>query len=193
MNLSSSAKAPFADRSVVAAGVNSLLATELDKHFRVSFWPEVADPSAEVLVASVATVDVPMLDRLPCLRLVATSGAGYDYIDVKALKDRGIQLSNARGTKDICGADHAMALLLDAVRRISAADRFVRAGRWPGAKFPMSRRISGRKLGIYGLGGIGGAVAPRAAAFGIEVGYHNRRPRPDVPWRYFSDLSAMAE
>jgi lactate dehydrogenase-like 2-hydroxyacid dehydrogenase len=86
-----------------------------------------------------------------------------------------------------------MALLLDAVRRISAADRFVRAGRWPGAKFPMSRRISGRRLGIYGLGGIGGALAPRAAAFGIEVGYHNRGPRPDVPWRYFSDLGAMAE
>ncbi len=178
---------------MIAAGVNPLLAADLATRFQVHRWPDDVDPAAEVLVASIAEVDVAMLDRLPKLRLVATSGAGYDYIDVKALKARGIALSNARGTKDVCGADHAVGLLLDCVRGISEADRFVRTGRWPGSRFRSARRFAGRRVGIYGMGGIGGAAAKRIAAFGCEVGYHNRSPRAGLPYRYFADLKLMAE
>jgi lactate dehydrogenase-like 2-hydroxyacid dehydrogenase len=70
----------------------------------------------------------------------------------------------------------------------------VREGRWsPAAKPPLTRRVWGRKAGILGMGRIGLAIAKRCAAFDMEVGYHNRRPRPETPYRYFPDLVAMAQ
>src|SRR5262249_44718922 len=126
------------------------------------------------------------------LKLVASLGAGYDHVDVAALRARGIQLSNTPGLTDGCVADAAMGLLIAVQRRLVSADRFLRTGNWPRQRFPLTPRFSGRRLGILGLGRIGMALAKRAAGFDLEVGYHNRRARSDLPFRYFETLEALA-
>lgn len=133
------------------------------------------------------------LDLLPALGMIAVTGAGWDRIDVAAARARGIQICNAPGTTDRCVADMAIGLLLAAARRIVVNDRFVREGRWLKGRSPLTRRASGRRLGIYGLGGIGLQVAQRAVGFDMEVHYHNRRERPDVPYRYHASLVALAD
>ena len=95
-----------------------------------------------------------------------------------ACRARGVVITNTPGMTDGCVADQAMLLLLAQSRRALAHDRFVRDGKWPAGKPPLTRRVWGRKAGILGIGRIGLAIAKRCAAFDMEVGYHNRRARP---------------
>jgi hydroxypyruvate reductase len=139
------------------------------------------------------TVTAELLERLPNAKVIAVTGAGFDRVDVEAARARGIQICNAPGTTDRCVADMAFGLLLAAGRRIVAGDRFVREGRWRRERAPILPRISGRPLGIYGLGGIGRQIARRAEGFEMEVHYHNRRPRDDAPWHYHASLADLAD
>jgi hydroxypyruvate reductase len=98
-----------------------------------------------------------------------------------------------------CVADLGFGLLLDVARRLSQADRYVRAGRWgsqgaAGAAnpFPLGRQVSHAKLGIVGLGRIGRTIARRASGFDMEIRYHNRRPVEDVSWGYEPQLLELA-
>jgi lactate dehydrogenase-like 2-hydroxyacid dehydrogenase len=91
-----------------------------------------------------------------------------------------------------CVADLAFTLLLDVARRASEADRFVRRGAWLNDKFPLATRVSGKKLGIVGLGRIGRTIARRASGFDMEIRYHNRRPVEDVPYGYEASLVELA-
>jgi lactate dehydrogenase-like 2-hydroxyacid dehydrogenase len=83
-------------------------------------------------------------------------------------------------------------LLIATARQLNRADRYVREGRWPSGPFPFGRKVSGGRLGILGLGRIGMAIARRAEAFGLEIAYYNRRPRPDTHYRYASSLVELA-
>jgi len=183
----------FANRPVVAAGPTDQFAADLASRFKLSRLPDQIDPEAEVLVSQFAKVDRALLDRLPKLKAIVSTWAGFDNIDLNLVRERGLMLANAQGAFDICCADLSMGLLIAAVRRIGAADRHVRAGKWPTARFPMTRRVSGRRMGIYGMGGIGGEIAKRGLGFDMEIGYHNRRRQPAVPYRYFEDLKSLAE
>jgi lactate dehydrogenase-like 2-hydroxyacid dehydrogenase len=90
-------------------------------------------------------------------------------------------------------ADLAWALLLAAARRTSVADRYVKTGQWRSiGAFPLSTRVSGKRMGILGLGRIGEAIARRGSGFGMEIGYHNRRARAGVPYRYVESLVELA-
>ncbi|OWQ86751.1 2-hydroxyacid dehydrogenase [Roseateles terrae] len=129
---------------------------------------------------------------LPRLGFAAALGAGYENIDVAAARARGIALANGAGTNDACVADHAMALLLASVRALPQQEQALRAGVWRDA-LPLRPSVNGRRLGILGLGTIGMRIARRAAAFDMEVGYHNRRARPDADsYRYFDSVMALA-
>lgn len=129
---------------------------------------------------------------LPRLGLVCALGAGYENIDVAAAKARGIAVANGAGTNDACVADHAMALLLASVRALPQQEQALRAGVWRDA-LPLRPSVNGRRLGILGLGTIGMRIARRAAAFDMDVGYHNRRARPDAPaCTYFDSVLALA-
>ncbi len=139
-----------------------------------------------------AVVDAEFIERLPELKLIAVFGAGYDRVDIAAARRRGIAVANTPGVTDAAVADMAMALLLATARQVCAADRFVRAGRWPHGRFPLVPQFSGRRLGIFGLGRIGEAIAKRAIGFDLEIGYHNRRRQPELPYRYFDGLAALA-
>ncbi|AOJ04926.1 MULTISPECIES: 2-hydroxyacid dehydrogenase [Burkholderia] len=129
--------------------------------------------------------------RLPNLEFVGALGAGYENVAVAGARSRGIVVVNGAGTNDDCVADHAFALLLAAVRGVVKLDAACRAGVWRDA-LPMQPNVSGKKLGIVGLGNIGQKVARRAAGFDLEIGYHNRTPREGVAYRYFADLEALA-
>ncbi|WP_340107573.1 2-hydroxyacid dehydrogenase [Pikeienuella sp. HZG-20] len=134
-----------------------------------------------------------MIDALPALRLVASGAAGYEKIDVGALRERGIPLTNTPSVTDGCVADMAFALLLAAARSVAAADRFIRAGRWPTEEFPLVPRVFGRRLGILGMGRIGVEVAKRAAGFDMPVSYHNRSPVRGSPHTYCATLLELAQ
>ncbi|NTY38185.1 2-hydroxyacid dehydrogenase [Burkholderia diffusa] len=131
------------------------------------------------------------IDRLPRLTFVSALGAGYEHIDVAHAKARGITVVTGAGTNDDCVADHAFALLLAAVRGVVRLDAKTRAGVWREG-LPMPPNVSGKRLGIVGLGKIGEKCARRAAGFDIEIGYHNRSAK-DVPYRYFDRLDALAQ
>jgi gluconate 2-dehydrogenase len=118
------------------------------------------------------------------LRFVATLSVGYDNLDLAALTAAGIGASNTPGVLDDSVADYAWGLLISAARRIGAAERFVRAGSWRQSLAFMDwlgQDISGRTLGILGMGRIGRAIARRAGAFRMPVLYHNRhRLDPEI-------------
>ncbi|CAB3769922.1 hydroxyacid dehydrogenase [Burkholderia puraquae] len=130
------------------------------------------------------------IDRLPQLTFVSALGAGYEHIDVAHAKARGITVVTGAGTNDDCVADHAFALLLAAVRNVVQLDAKTRAGVWRD-ELPMPPNVSGKRLGIVGLGKIGEKCARRAAGFDIEIGYHNRSEK-NVPYRYFDRVDALA-
>lgn len=133
------------------------------------------------------------LDFLPALKVVSSFGVGYDSIDVQALKEKGIPLGNTPDVLNDCVADTAMTLWLAAARGVVRADRFVRDGQWPGAEFPVTHSVSGKKAGIVGLGNIGQVIAKRLSGFDCEIRYHNRSEKQGVPYRYEPSLKALAE
>lgn len=141
--------------------------------------------SADVLVPVITDrIDAGMLaqagDRL---RLIANYGAGVDHIDVATARQRGILVSNTPGVLTDDTADMTLALILAVTRRIPEGLALMQSGDWQGwsPTSMLGGRISGRRLGILGMGRIGQAVARRAQAFGMQVHYHNRRRlRPET-------------
>jgi D-3-phosphoglycerate dehydrogenase len=132
------------------------------------------------------------IDRMPALELAGALGAGYENLALDHARERGIALCNGAGVNADCVADHAFALLLAAVRAVPQFDAACRTGVWRDA-LPMRPTVTGRRLGIVGYGHIGEKVARRAAGFGMELGYHNRKPRDGALARYFDTLMALAQ
>ena len=132
------------------------------------------------------------IERLPDLKLVAAFGAGHENIDARAIRAKGIEVTNGPGTNSKAVADHAMALLLSAARRIVPMNEIVNAGGWsvPGEQWPS---VYGKRIGILGLGRIGMEIAKRAAGFDLEIGYHNRSQRSDVDYDYFANMQSLAK
>jgi hydroxypyruvate reductase len=177
------------------------LTQQLPEHFIVDDLGPNPDPEQlrqvsagmRAMVANgESVVKKELIAQLPDLGLIAVCGVGYDGVDVTAARARGVQVTHTPGVLTDEVADLAMALMLATARQVCRADRFVREGRWPSGAYPFSRKVSGSRLGILGLGRIGMAVARRAESFGMEIAYHNRRPRPDVHYRYAESLLALA-
>lgn len=175
--------------------------TRLSELFEVSLRKNDAPMSRDALVAAVQSADVlvpTITEKIDAallaqagdrLKLIANFGAGVDNIDVATARQRGILVSNTPGVVTEDTADMAMALILAVTRRIPEGLATMQKGAWEGwspTAF-MGRRLGGSRIGILGMGRIGQAVARRAAAFGCQVHYHNRkRLRPEVE----EDLSA---
>ena len=109
------------------------------------------------------------------LKFVCHNGAGYDQIDAQACANRGISVSNTPGAADASTANTAIYLLLGALRRAHVPATALREGQWRGS-MDLGHDPDGKVLGILGLGGIGSALALRAAPFNFQMQYHNRNP-----------------
>lgn len=132
------------------------------------------------------------IEMMPNLEIICSVGAGFEGTDLAAASERGIIVTNGPGTNSDTVADQAWALILGTVRQVPVCDRGVREGRWHEVRQEMPS-VTGKKLGIFGLGHVGSAVAKRGyGGFDMEVGYYSRRQRPDSPHRYFDNLKALA-
>ena len=138
-------------------------------------------------------VDSALMSSLPNLGAVVNFGVGYDTTDVDAAARRGVAVSNTPDVLTDCVADTAVGLMIDALRQFSAADRYVREGRWPAdGNFPLTRQVSHTRVGIVGLGRIGSAIATRLTAFGCTICYHNRRPVAETSFAYAASPVELA-
>ena len=121
--------------------------------------------------------------HLPRLEIVVCQGVGYENIDLNAARVRDIAVVNGRGTNSATVADHAMALLLSLLRQVPTYDRQVRSGKWDEVRVPRPI-LTGRRVGILGLGNVGRLIAQRASAFDCDIHYHTRRRLEDCPYQY---------
>jgi lactate dehydrogenase-like 2-hydroxyacid dehydrogenase len=138
-------------------------------------------------------VDSKLMQRLPKLEIVSNFGVGYDNIDAKFAGEHGIVVTNTPEVLTEEVADTALGLLLCTVREFPQAERYLRAGKWMQAQYPLTRAtLRDRTVGMVGLGRIGKAIARRLEAFQVPVVYHSRKPQPDVPYRYYGKLLDMA-
>ncbi len=130
----------------------------------------VADKDALIAVLT-DRIDAEVLDAAPALKIVANIAVGYDNIDVSAVRQRGVVVTNTPDVLTAAVAEFTWALILGIARRIGEADRLVRAGGWRGwaLDFMLGTELRGKQLGIIGAGRIGRAVAAKAPAFGMRV------------------------
>lgn len=130
-----------------------------------------------LFVSATEAVDAATIVQLaPTLRVIATLSVGYDHIDMAAARAAGVQVLHTPDVLSDACAEIAMMLLLNACRRGFEADRLVRSGAWAGwaPTQLLGMGLVGRRLGIFGMGRIGRAIAVRARAFGLAIHYHNR-------------------
>jgi len=161
-------------------------------------WAPALRDATGLLVNSVLPVDAALLAQAPAARIVATVSVGYDNVDLAALRERDIALTNSRGSLDEAVADLTYALVILGMRRLGRALNWVRDGRWMKGDAPFGTDLEGAVLGIIGFGGIGPKIARRAFASGMRVIYSNRRPRDDddrtgASYRSFDALLAEAD
>lgn len=151
-------------------------------------------PSVRAVVTNgIAGIKGEMIELLPKLEIVGVLGVGVDSVDLKTAKAKGVRVTNTPDVLTTGVAELALAILLDVARKITWNDRYLRDGRWPKeGDPPLSNSLSGRTLGILGMGRIGQAIADRARAFGMEIIYGGPRRKVDLPYNYHGDLVDLA-
>jgi glyoxylate reductase len=160
---------------------------ELNKDDSILTASEIASKAegAEVLfVSATEAVNGDLIRKLqPQLKIIATLSVGFDHIDMAAARSCGVKVLHTPDVLSDACAEIAMLLVLNACRRGYEADRMVRSDAWPGwaPTQLLGLGLVGRRLGIFGMGRIGRAIAVRARGFGLEIHYHNRsRVSPDL-------------
>jgi len=152
-----------------------------------------AERIAVIVAYGTTKVTPDVIDALPALALVCCVGSGYEGVDLVAARARGIAVANSVGSNASAVADLAVGLMIASVRGIAAGDAFVRRGDWARGKRPGDvRGLTGRKVGVFGLGAIGMKIAQRCEAFEMEVAYHGRAPHAGVRWPFHATLLDLA-
>ncbi|MEC7194708.1 MAG: D-glycerate dehydrogenase [Pseudomonadota bacterium] len=155
---------------------------------------------AHVLVPTIGDkIDASLLSAASSnLKLIANYGAGYDHIDIKTALQRGIIVTNTPSVLTTDTADMTMALILAIPRKLREGHEEMQSGTWKGwsPSAMIGMRITGKKLGILGMGRIGQAIAKRAKAFDLDINYHNRRRlheniEKSLSATYWEDLEEM--
>ncbi|MBF8748837.1 2-hydroxyacid dehydrogenase [Pseudomonas putida] len=131
------------------------------------------------------------IDALPQLRIICVIGAGYEQVDLAAAAARGIVVTNGAGANAATVADHTLAILLALLRDIPRADASTRRGEWNRV---ISPSVSGKRLGLLGLGAVGQAIAKRASlGFDMNISYHSRTPRQELPYTWYDSPLHLAD
>jgi hydroxypyruvate reductase len=175
---------------------------QLDAAYNVHRLFQAADPAALIAkvgapIRAIVTGGAhgarnEIVDALPALEIIAINGIGTDAVDLERARARSVRVTTTPDvlTEDV--ADLALGLMLATSRRICVADRFVRAGRWPATHLSLSAKVSGKRLGIFGLGHVGRAVARRAEGFGMQIAYTERHPA-NVTYHFVPVLEDLAQ
>ena len=154
--------------------------------------PEEREGVRAIVTNGIRGAERALIECFPRLELIASLGIGLDALDLDYARQRGVRVTNTPGVIADDVADLAMAMIVDRLRGLRDANAFVLRGDWLKGPFPLARSLTGRKLGIVGLGAIGKAVATRAAAFRMQVAWHGPRPKPELDLPYFPNLVSLA-
>ena len=148
---------------------------------------------AAVITTGNGKVESAWLEQLPNLKLIACYGVGYDGVDTKAVAAHGAWVSNTPNVLNDDVADLAMALMLALMRQLPQVDRYVRDGSWKThGNFALTDRLTGKRLGMLGMGRIGGAIVRRALAFDMKISYHATKIKTDLPHQWADTPAALA-
>jgi hydroxypyruvate reductase len=186
---------------LVVAPLMPFLMEALRRDYTVHDRIHVSDPAAFAAVAprirgvvanGEAKVPRDLIAQLPALEVISVFGVGYDGVDVAAAHERGVPVTNTPEVLNDDVADLAIGLLIAVARRIPQADRFVRANEWTAGPISLSRKVTGGRLGMVGMGRIGQAIAQRASAFKMDIAYTARSPRANVNYAYYPDAVSLA-
>lgn len=179
----------------------------LQEYYEIEQWEEeeaviprekllTAVTDCEVLWVTIEDqVDEELLSYAPNLKLVTNLAVGFNNIDVKALRKRGIMATNTPGVLTNTTADLVFGLLLATARRIPESERYLREGKWK-SWYPMQlvgKDVSAATIGIIGMGRIGQAVARRAKGFDMKILYNNRRRRHEAEEMYGFKYASLEE
>ncbi len=171
----------------------------LAERFTVHKLHEAADKEAMIKelsprIRAIAggNVDAGLMDKLPKLEVIANFGVGYDSIDTRAAKERGIRVTNTPNVLNDAMAEITIGLMIALARKLPQTDRYVRDGKWLKGGYPLQVELNGKTVGILGLGRIGKEIAVRAQAMKMRVVYHGRHRQPDEPYVYYDKLTDMA-
>jgi hydroxypyruvate reductase len=180
----------------IALPLGKAFERKISKRYNIVDSAEPGNGIDALVTVGSMTVDAAFLNRMPDLKLISCFGSGYEGIDVAAAKSRNVTVTNTVGANAATVADLAVALLLASVRKVVTGDRLTRAGAWRGdnpAPLLFLRGLTGRKIGIVGLGAIGLKIAKRLEGFETEIGYFGRGEKSGLPYRYFPTVLDLAE
>ncbi|MDM3888852.1 2-hydroxyacid dehydrogenase [Pseudomonas sp. BCRC 81390] len=150
-----------------------------------------ADEIDAVLTRGPLGLTAAEIQTLRRLQIICVIGAGYEQVDLAAAAARGITVTNGAGANANAVADHAMALMLALLRDIPRADASIRHGEWNRV---ISPSVTGKRLGVLGLGAVGQAIARRAhQGFDMPISYHSRTPRQELPYTWYDSPLHLAE
>lgn len=179
------------------------LLDDLAKDFTLHDYVNAADPDAlvddvganirGVVAGGVLGPDAALINRLPNLEIISSFSVGYDATDVVTAQQKGIIVTHTPDvlTEDV--ADLGMTYILMAPRRIAESERYLRAGKWLDKRMDVGVTVRNKKLGIIGLGRVGSAVAHRASAFGMDIGFYDIVPKNSVPYTSYGSLEELAD
>ncbi len=136
-------------------------------------------------------VPSPLMSALPNLKVIGINGVGFDKVDLDLARSRGVRVANTPDVLTDDVADLGVGLTIALLRRLPQSDEYLRARRWPSGDMPLATKVSGKRIGIFGLGRIGRAVARRFAGFTDCIGYTDI-VKHDVPFAYYPDVTALA-
>ncbi|XP_051137766.1 glyoxylate/hydroxypyruvate reductase HPR3-like [Andrographis paniculata] len=133
------------------------------------------------------------LARYPALECIVGSSAGLNHFDLDACRRRGVRVTSAGEVFSDDVADYTVGLAIDVLRRLTASDRFLRAGFWPlETGFALGSKVTGKRIGIVGLGSIGTRVAKRFEAFDCTIAYTSRKIKPGVSYPFYPNIVDLA-
>ncbi|MEL6964733.1 MAG: 2-hydroxyacid dehydrogenase [Pseudomonadota bacterium] len=155
---------------------------------------EVAQTCRGVVTNGIVGTRGELIERLPKLEIIAVLGVGVDSVDLETARSRHVHVTNTPDVLTVGVAELAMGILLDVARKITWNDRYLRAGRWPlEGDPPLASSLSGRTLGVLGMGRIGQAIAERASVFGMQIVYGGPNRKPDLAYDFYSDPVDLAQ
>jgi len=190
------------DKAIAILQTHKLLASceaALAERFTVHKLHEAADRAAFIAehapsIRAIAggAVSAELIGQLPALELIANFGVGYDSIDTNAARAANVRVTNTPNVLNDAVAELTIGLMIALARRIPQADQFVRQGKWPQGNMGLFSELTGKTVGILGLGRIGKEIAARAQAMKMRVVYYGRKRQPSEPHVFYDSLVDMA-